>query len=54
MTNVLLMGVSLATTGSWQLRIRRVLQCHTVGIGNGLAIAAYLREALDMFYDVVS
>ena len=39
MGNVLLTGVSLAATGSWQLRVRRVR--------NGLATAAYLREALD-------
>ena len=37
--NVLLTGVSFAATGSWQLRVLRVR--------NGLAVAAYLREALD-------
>ena len=37
---VLLTGVSFAATGSsWQLRVHRVR--------NGLAVAAYLREALD-------
>ena len=37
--HVLLTCVSFAATGSWQLRVRRVR--------NGLAAAAYLREALD-------
>ena len=38
-SHVLLTCVSFAATGSWQLRVRRVR--------NGLAAAAYLREALD-------